>query len=281
MEPASIRYNNPGAMWGGSALARKWGATRTVGLNDGTGQGNTIAVFPTKVRGACAQFDLWRTSAHYKNKPLARAIHTWSGGNHVRSYLTFLQKRVPGLTDDTVMSSSYLNSPSGILFVKAQAWHEAGKPYPMSDAEWRQAQSIVFSGAAKDVPVGTNTAGAGGTAAAVAVSSGFSIPAALAIGVVIAIAIFVVSRAIANRRANALDSAIARAEAELARARAAEAIAKADTSAPVPTPSAGTPAEASAEAGSAPKGKEAPTLPEIKETPPEAPNAQETDSTKK
>lgn len=44
--PASIRYKNPGAMWG-SKLAIKWGASpRAVSLNDGTGQGNNIAVFP-------------------------------------------------------------------------------------------------------------------------------------------------------------------------------------------------------------------------------------------
>jgi hypothetical protein len=61
MEPASIRYKNPGAMWGGSALAKKWGANQTVGLNDGLGQGNNIAVFPTMVKGAAAQIDLWHT----------------------------------------------------------------------------------------------------------------------------------------------------------------------------------------------------------------------------
>jgi hypothetical protein len=28
--------------------------------------------------------------------------------------------------------------------MKAQAQWEAGKPYPMTDAEWRQAQAMVF-----------------------------------------------------------------------------------------------------------------------------------------
>jgi hypothetical protein len=57
MEPASIRYKNPGAMWG-SSLARKWGAEpKAVSLNDGTGQNNTISVFPTFVQGICAQLD--------------------------------------------------------------------------------------------------------------------------------------------------------------------------------------------------------------------------------
>jgi hypothetical protein len=35
MEPASIRYKNPGAMWGkGNPIAAKWGAGPTVNLND-------------------------------------------------------------------------------------------------------------------------------------------------------------------------------------------------------------------------------------------------------
>lgn len=73
-EPVSIRYKNPGAMWG-SALAIKWGAARkAVTLNDGKGQGNNIAVFPTFVQGICAQLDLWRSSKNYKNKRFADAI---------------------------------------------------------------------------------------------------------------------------------------------------------------------------------------------------------------
>lgn len=143
-EPASIRYNNPGAMWGGTALSRKWGETSNVALADGTGQGNHIAVFPTKVQGAAAQFDLWRSSKYYKNKRLDAALRTWSGGNHWESYVAFLTKRVPGLNASTIINSEFLASPSGILMMKAQAWHEAGKPYPMTDAEWAQAQELVF-----------------------------------------------------------------------------------------------------------------------------------------
>lgn len=62
----------------------------------------------------------------------------------MQSYLNFLTSRVPGLKDTTVINEAFLSSPSGIAFVKAQAWHEAGKPYPMSDAEWAQAQAKVF-----------------------------------------------------------------------------------------------------------------------------------------
>lgn len=143
--PASIRSNNPGAMWGkGNDIATKWGSTRVESLNDGLGQGNNIAHFPTKVQGAAAQFDLWHTSGHYNNRTLRVAIATWSGGNWVESYVSFLKARVPGLTDSTVINDAYLRSADGIALMKAQAWHEAGRPYPMSDDEWKQAQALVF-----------------------------------------------------------------------------------------------------------------------------------------
>lgn len=146
MEPASIRYRNPGAMWG-SALAIKWGAEKkAVTLNDGKGQGNNIAVFPTYVQGICAQLDLWRTSARYKDKTFAEAIKVWSGGNNVESYIAFVLKRVPGMTRNTVMNDAFWRSPMGIQFLKAQAWHEAGKEYPVPDADWIEAQRRVMGG---------------------------------------------------------------------------------------------------------------------------------------
>lgn len=234
-EPASIRYNNPGAMWGGNALARKWGATANIPLADGTGQGNTIAFFPSKVRGAAAQFDLWRSSKNYRGKPLAQAIRTWSGGNHVSSYLAFLKKRVYGLADDTVVGvDSYLGSPYGIAFMKAQAWHEAGKPYPMSDAEWAEGQRLALSGAAskatstpikKATPAGTGTA-----AGTVAHQSGFDPMVAIVIGVVVTIAAFVVYKYLQNKHQKALDAEIAKVEAAIAEAQ------KTAVEAPVATP---------------------------------------------
>jgi hypothetical protein len=145
MAPASIRYKNPGAMWG-SPLAKKWGSTHTVKLNDGTGQGNNIAVFPTYVNGICAQLDLWRTSKNYRNKKFKDAIRIWSGGNHVESYIKFVLARVPGMSRDTVMDDAFWMSDMGIAFLKAQAWHEAGKRYPAPDADWIEAQRIVFGG---------------------------------------------------------------------------------------------------------------------------------------
>ena len=153
MEPASIRYKNPGAMWG-NALAIKWGAQKkAVTLHDGKGQGNNIAVFPTYVQGICAQLDLWRTSKNYSNKRFADAIAIWSGHNEVPSYIAFCKKRVPGLTENTIMNDAFWRSSSGIAFLKAQAWHEAGKPFPAPDADWIEAQRRVFSGVAPAKPV--------------------------------------------------------------------------------------------------------------------------------
>ncbi len=146
MEPASIRFKNPGAMWG-NKIAIKWGADpKPVTLNDGLGQGNNIAVFPTYVQGICAQLDLWRTSANYKNKRFADAIKIWSGGNYVESYISFVLSRVSGMTRDTVMNDAFWQGSMGIAFLKAQAWHEAGKQYPAPDEDWLKAQSLVMGG---------------------------------------------------------------------------------------------------------------------------------------
>lgn len=132
-------------MWG-NALAIKWGAEKAaVTLNDGLGQGNNIAVFPTYVQGICAQIDLWRTP-RYHNKRFKDAIAVWSGGNHVQSYIDFVTQRVPGMNETTIMSDAMLNSAMGIAFLKAQAWHEAGKQYPAPDGDWLEAQRKVFGG---------------------------------------------------------------------------------------------------------------------------------------
>lgn len=152
-EPASIRFKNPGAMWG-NALAIKWGAARkAVILHDGKGQGNNIAVFPSFVQGICAQLDLWRTSKNYRNKRFEDAIAIWSGHNEVESYIAFVLKRVPGMTRKTVMNDTFWRSSKGIAFLKAQAWHEAGKRYPAPDADWIEAQRRVFEGETVSEPV--------------------------------------------------------------------------------------------------------------------------------
>lgn len=173
--PAPIRTKNPGAMWGrigkrtstskivdtDAPIPKKWGSKKTVYLSDGLGQGNNIAVFDAWVQGICAQLDLWRTSDKYKNKRFADAIATWSGGNDVPEYITFCKKRVPGLTEDTIMNDAFWKGPMAIPFLKAQAWHEAGKVYPAPDADWIEAHKRVMSG----ISATTKATTAGGTVA--------------------------------------------------------------------------------------------------------------------
>jgi hypothetical protein len=164
-EPASIRCMNPGAMWGrtgrkpdqffptpqgphgcatNAPIPLKWGSTKTIYLSDGLGQDNNIAIFDTWVQGICAQLDLWRTSPRYRGKRFADAIHTWSGGNNVPSYIAYVKARVPGITENTIMDDAFWRGPMGLGFLKAQAGHEAGKPYPAPESSWGEAQRIVF-----------------------------------------------------------------------------------------------------------------------------------------
>jgi hypothetical protein len=140
--PASIRYKNPGAMWGGTALAKKWGATANIALHDGLHQNNHIADFPDCVHGAAAQFDLWRES--YVHMTLRMAIRKWSGGNDSSEYMAFLNKHT-GIADHDVITPQLLAGPKGLALMKAQAQWEAGRPYPLTEAEWEQAQKMVFA----------------------------------------------------------------------------------------------------------------------------------------
>lgn len=159
MVHASIKYNNPGAMWG-NALAVKWGAEpKGVVLNDGLGQGNNIAVFPDKVHGAAAQFDLWWN--HYCGLSLQAAVTKWSGGNSSPAYINFLISHT-GLTPTSLISKSVLSSPTGLKLMKAQAQWEAGEPYPLSDEEWAEAQKMVFGKSTwvKDVKPNIHTSAA-------------------------------------------------------------------------------------------------------------------------
>lgn len=142
-EPASIRYCNPGAQWPGPR-ATKWGSTKSITLKDG----NKIAVFPTFVQGAAAQFDLWVSK--YVGLRLSDAIDKWSGHNSSASYVSFLEQRT-GVKISTMVTRSLLASPAGWKLMKAQSRWEAGKEIPMSDQDWQKAQAMVLSEASSNV----------------------------------------------------------------------------------------------------------------------------------
>ena len=132
-------------MWPGPS-SRKFGAIGAETLKDG--QANQIATFPDKVSGGAALFDLLYNS--YTGMSLRAAIAKWSGGNHVDSYLNVLTR--DGLIGpaDTLTEAFLENPRTAIAFAKAMARHEAGEAYPMTDAEWQKAHSMVFKIPAAD-----------------------------------------------------------------------------------------------------------------------------------
>lgn len=176
MVAASIRSKNPGAMWGrtgkrpsadkfvatNAPIPLRWGSKTTEYLGDGLGQGNNIAYFNTYEDGICAQLDLWRTSAKYRNKPFEEAIAVWSGGNNVESYISYVLRRIPGMTRSTVMNDEFWRGPMGLAFLRAQAAHEAGQEYPAAASDWSAAQQRYWTGVKKTtqkIVVAATTAG--------------------------------------------------------------------------------------------------------------------------
>lgn len=136
--PASIRHNNPGAMWPGPS-ARKFGSTTFQDLADG----NKIATFDTPAQGAAAQFDL--LARKYAGQPLHSAIRTWSGGNSVPSYLGGVIDRT-GLDMDTVLTPELLSDPNvAIPLAKAMAQHEAGQPSPLTEDDWLNGFAMAYN----------------------------------------------------------------------------------------------------------------------------------------
>lgn len=203
--PASIRYKNPGAMWGrvgrrlpggptqptDAAIPLKWGSTETQYLSDGLGQGNNIAIFPTYLDGICAQMEMWMTKPAYRNQRLIDAISTWSGHNNVGSYIHYLEQHVPGITEDTVMDAKFWSGPMAVPFLKAQAGHEAGQPYPAPDSDFIEAQRRVLSkqGRSTKTVAATTAAAAAAATAQQAGLPGWAV-ALIAVGVAAAILFF-------------------------------------------------------------------------------------------
>lgn len=135
-DPASVRYWNPGGQYPGP-VATRWGSTRSEVI----GGGHPIAVFPDPVSGAAAHFDLLRSN--YANMPLSDALRRWSGGNNADAYTANVTRQT-GLAPDTVITPQFLMGPQGLALAQAMAAHEAGRSYPLTDDQWRAAQTRVF-----------------------------------------------------------------------------------------------------------------------------------------
>lgn len=153
MTPASIRNNNPGAMYPGPS-ARKFGSTSFEVLHSKDGE-HKIATFPDGVSGAAAMFDLLASPA-YTGRTLEAAIRKWCGGFRPESYLHVLQSRA-GVTGDTPLTAELVRDPAfAIPLCKAMAVQEAGREFPMSDADWGAAHARAFGEVSQVSEKGTN-----------------------------------------------------------------------------------------------------------------------------
>lgn len=142
MIPASIRNNNPGAMYPGKS-AKKFGSRTHEILRSKDGV-HKIATFPTSIHGAAAQFDLLHTS--YRNMTIEKAIAKWCGGFYVSTYIKVLEGQ-GGVKRTDVLTSEILKNPvCAIPLAKAMAQQEAGREYPMSDEEWTASHQMAFGG---------------------------------------------------------------------------------------------------------------------------------------
>jgi hypothetical protein len=151
--PATIRNNNPGAIWP-APICEKWGAYEHEQLTDA--QRNQMAIFPSKVSGAAAQFDL--LSRSYVGMTVEAALEKWSGGNHVDTYVQRVC-RATGLHPADILTARYIRTAkTGIRLARAMARHETGwdlGEYPMTTAEWREAHDLAL-GSAAAIPAADN-----------------------------------------------------------------------------------------------------------------------------
>lgn len=124
--PASIRNNNPGAMYPGPS-ARRFGSTsfETLVSRDGT---HKIATFMSPVQGAAAQFDLLGRS--YCGMSVRDVIAKWCGGYYTGTYLQVLARET-GIQAEDELTLDMLRNPSiAVPIAKAMALQEAGSRSP-------------------------------------------------------------------------------------------------------------------------------------------------------
>lgn len=171
MTPASIRNANPGAQYPGPS-AKRFGGTsyETLRSKDGI---HKIATFPTATHGAAALFDL--LDRRYAGMTIEKAITKWCGGYYSTTYLKVLEERAGIKRTDLLSRERIRDCAWAVPFAKAMAWQEAGRDFPLEDAEWEAAHAMAFGDAKapawdpdNDVPTPKPETRAAETAATVA-----------------------------------------------------------------------------------------------------------------
>ncbi|HWK63953.1 MAG TPA: peptidoglycan-binding domain-containing protein [Rhizobiaceae bacterium] len=132
-QPASFRYNNPGAQYP-STKAALFGQTGYGVI----GGGHKIARFPSPVNGAAANFDLLHRN--YTGLTIGAAGRKWTGANGFG---------VPGYDPNSILTKQMLeDSASAISLLKAIAGRESGQGDNLSEDEWLQAHQMFKAGSA-------------------------------------------------------------------------------------------------------------------------------------
>lgn len=132
-EPATFRYNNPGAQYPSERAAR-FGQIG-YGL---IGGGHKIARFPSPVNGAASNFDL--LSRSYVGMTIGDAGTKWTGSHGFG---------IPGFDPNATLTKEMLNDPAqAIPLLKAIANRESGKGNNLTEEQWRQAHNMFMAGSA-------------------------------------------------------------------------------------------------------------------------------------
>ena len=136
--PASVRHNNPGAMYPAS-----WMKDFGMMGHDIIGGGHPIAHFPTAVHGAAANLNLM--DRKYAGKDLGAFIRMWSGNNSSQAYRDHVAKQV-GIPNNAVITREMIRDPEvGWKILKAQSEWEKGSKGPkmiLTDDQWRAAHRM-------------------------------------------------------------------------------------------------------------------------------------------
>lgn len=136
-DPASERYNNPGAIYPAS-WEDKYGR---IPNSDTIGGGHSIAGFATPEGGAAAMMSLLKESYHYRDQPITVAIDNYANGRNIPDYLSDLQAQGIDISKNV---RDYTKTKSGtIALAKAMSYHEKGsKPHSLSDQGWSNAYDL-------------------------------------------------------------------------------------------------------------------------------------------
>ena len=132
--PASFRYNNPGAQFPSNEAAR----FGQIGYGSLLGGRFKIALFPSPVNGAAANFDL--LFRRYTGMTIGAAGNKWTGG---------FGFGVPGYDPNSMLTKAMLDDPSqAIALLKAIAGRESGRGNNLTQNRWQQAHDMFKLGSA-------------------------------------------------------------------------------------------------------------------------------------